>query len=68
VARPGLWVITIRRMPCFASAIDLAPPNKALQLTPNSSPLSMCGTVLVAGLCAEALAVSAVWCSLAASR
>jgi hypothetical protein len=43
--------------------VTSCPPNKALQLLPNSTPLSICGTVLAAATPAPALAVSAVWCS-----
>jgi len=44
------------------------PPNQALKLTPKSSFLSICGTVLAAGRAVPAPTVSAFWCSLAPSR
>jgi hypothetical protein len=50
----------IRRLSSRVSSETMTPPNKALQLTPNSAVQSRRGTVLAAGASAPALAVSAV--------
>jgi hypothetical protein len=50
-------------VPPGACGTAWSPPNKALQLTPNSLFQSVRGAILAAGGSVPTLAVSAVWCS-----